>query len=125
MTASIEQALLESHCERKGEGHRCAGVITIRDGKIDLACVLCGSGDGAQPLPFKGQKLARAVMEAAGVRWECLSIEAQRAAAETASAGDCPGCGRRNMVLDTALVLCACEEWICRMGSWRRREVEP
>ena len=38
----MAEALRQSHCDRKTQGHKCQGVVTISRGKLNLDCQLCG-----------------------------------------------------------------------------------
>jgi hypothetical protein len=80
---TFAQELRRAHCAHEDAGkehHACVGVCVIERDGVTLTCPACGNGDHL--LTEYESKLARSVMEAAGVRWSSLAPEAQRAAVE-------------------------------------------
>ena len=125
---TVEQALRESHCARPEDAtHGCVGVVTIDHRGLSLSCRLCGDAGSGHGLPPQGlaaaAEIARAVVEAAGVRWESLSPDAQLAAAERARDDRCPGCGhlRTWAARDTSTCSCRRYYWSSYVG-WQERE---
>ena len=74
---NMAQALREHHCDRKGEGHKCVGEVTIRAGEVCTSCTLCGSGEHWPGWdPQVAQKLEW-ILEEVGIRWSSLNVEKQ------------------------------------------------
>ena len=79
------QDLRRAHCARADKrNHECVGVCVIDRGGTRLSCDLCGVLDRPHEEPeavVEGR--ARAIVEAAGMRWESISEEAQEKAIKT------------------------------------------
>ncbi len=93
----IAQALRRSHCghsESGTPGHKCAGVCKITPAGVELDCPLCGEDKVAShPASLKAKKRAAAIINAAGVRWDSLSIDAQNDVLDELLTEYCPYCG--------------------------------
>lgn len=81
----LAQGLRKSHCSRADDAlHECVGTTTITKDGVTLACKLCGSDD--RPIApaelLRETRIARAVVEAAGIDWDCLSARTRRAAVD-------------------------------------------
>lgn len=79
------QELRRSHCSHGDAGkptHVCIGACTIRRDGVILECSACGNGqEMISPTEWYAGPL-RVIFGAAGISWDSLSPEAQRAAAE-------------------------------------------
>lgn len=78
------QELRRSHCSRQDRSHECVGTVTISRDAVNLSCRLCGVDckENQRLVPAAAVDRAKAVVEAAGLRWESLSEDAQRKASE-------------------------------------------
>jgi hypothetical protein len=75
------QQLRLAHCAHAHAGqadHVCVGECQITREGIELTCAACG--DGAEPLVPIDVEPAKSIIEAAGINWSSLSLQAQRAA---------------------------------------------
>lgn len=85
--ADFAQTLRRAHCSHADAGeehHRCIGKCTITNDGVQLDCKACGNdSQPIAPTPHEA-KAARAVVEAAGLAWECLTPQAQSAACAAA-----------------------------------------
>ena len=84
-THDMAMTLHKLYCDRGGEGHECVGRCTITANGVKLECALCGKGDD---LPMEGRILdkLRRVFQAAGINFDSLSYDAQRAAWDASQA---------------------------------------
>ena len=78
------QDLRRSHCARDDRDHECVGEMTIARSEVRLDCRLCGiqCTENRRFAPDPATARAKAVVEAAGLRWDSLSEEAKKNAAE-------------------------------------------
>lgn len=78
------QQLRREHCARANRAHECLGSCLIDRGGIHLSCELCGDQNIEHEEPEAiAEVRAKAVVEAAGLKWDNLTedarIEAKRA----------------------------------------------
>lgn len=73
----MSQALLRSHCDRKGHEHECVGEVTVKRGKVCLNCQLCGSGDQIPGWCSSTDEYCRRLFAAAGIDWDSIDFEAR------------------------------------------------
>lgn len=71
----MAQALRRSHCNRAGHEHECVGEMTIARGKVCLNCALCGPAEHIPGWCSATDNVLRAVFSAAGINWDCLTLE--------------------------------------------------
>lgn len=91
--ADFAQTLRRAHCAHEHAGqeqHACIGTCTITRDGVKLDCKACGSD--VQPIaPTASEsRVARAVVEAAGLAWDALTPESQRAACAAAERASRP-----------------------------------
>lgn len=125
MSASIEQAVLDSHCafEPRGAGHKCQGSVSISCRGVEMSCPLCGPGEErAGPSPYtRAYSRARAIVTAAGIAWGSLSSDSQIAAVREAARERCPGCGVPAPEDPDKQSFWACEcGWTRSYDGWRK-----
>lgn len=86
--SELAEKLRLAHCSRRNDRtHACLGVCRIDRSGVLLDCQLCGADNQYrdEKPEASARRAAKAIVEAAGMKWKSLSVDSRREATEQAA----------------------------------------